>query len=487
MNFFLNNYDKNNVFKVLDSIKNFLNESESFSLSIITFKPGDILIQEDEENDSMYIIMEGIVELSKVYNYETVIKVDRLEPGDLVGLLTFWTGETAFTSAIAKTDVTAFKLTRQEFEKLSTSHPELNKLIQPLIINNLVERYRRVVDLNLKMTILRKELEKERNQLREAYLKLEQTSNRLIHQEKMATLGQLVAGVAHEINNPTSALIRSIEFIIDTIPSLFEENVKEAQVKIKLFKLGLENIFISSEELRSKMEELEKKYPNVNRSSLRLLAQMGDDGINLIEKLLKTPNEFNNIVELENLLHFYEIGISLKSVKISSERIEKIVKSLRSYSKQNHGDFELVDLRQGIEDTLLILGNKLKNFDFHINLREIPKVRCYSGEMNQVWTNIIINAIDAMGDKGILKIETGTDEKFVWVKISDSGPGIPEHLINEIFKPNFTTKTASGSFGLGLGLTISNEIVQKHGGRIEVENLKEGGACFTVYLPFGNN
>ena len=160
-----------------------------------------------------------------------------------------------------------------------------------------------------------------------------------------------------------------------------------------------------------------------------------------------------------------------------------MVRSLRSYSKQNHGEFELIDIRRGLEDTLLILGNKLKNFDFHINMRDIPKVKCHSGEINQVWTNLIINATDAMGEKGILKIECGNNKEFVWVKISDSGPGISPEVLAEIFKPNFTTKTASGSFGLGLGLTISNEIIQKHGGKIEVENGAIGGATFTVYLP----
>jgi signal transduction histidine kinase len=160
-----------------------------------------------------------------------------------------------------------------------------------------------------------------------------------------------------------------------------------------------------------------------------------------------------------------------------------MVRSLRSYSKQNHGDLELIDIRQGLEDTLLILGNKLKNFDFHINMRDIPKVKCHSGEINQVWTNLIINATDAMEESGILKIECGFDLGYVWVKISDSGPGIKPELIEEIFKPNYTTKTASGSFGLGLGLTISNEIVQKHGGKIEVENIPGGGARFTVFLP----
>ena len=471
----------------LDAIKKLVTESDSYNYTMIEFEAGDVIIDEDEENDSLYIIFEGFVELLKIYDYDREIKVDRLEPGNLVGVLTFWTGEPAFTLARAKTYVKALCLTRAQFDKLNVTHPELNKLIQPIIINNLVERYRRVVYLNLKMTVLRQEIEQERNSLKEAYQKLELTTNRMIHQEKMATLGQLVAGVAHEINNPTAALVRSIDNMEELISSIFQDNLKDVNTKAKLFEAGLYSSYLNSEEQRTRMEQLEEKYPYINRAVLRILAQINDNVIVSINGLLKSAKSDSKLREVANLLKFFEIGTSLKSLKISSERIEKMVRSLRNYSKQSHGEFELTDIRQGIEDTLLMLGNKIHNIEFLFNFVETPKVKCYSGEMNQVWTNLIVNAIEAMKGRGVIVIDTGHNSQYVWVKITDSGPGIPEKFLREVFQPNFTTKTASGSFGLGLGLTISNDIVHKHGGKIEVSNSQKGGASFIIYLPINNN
>jgi signal transduction histidine kinase len=423
----------------------------------------------------------------KASDYDREIKVDRLEPGNLVGVLTFWTGEPAFTLARAKTDVRALRLPRNQFSNLNVMHPEMNNLIEPLIVSNLVERYRRVVHLNLNMNVLRQEIEHERNSLKAAYQKLELTTNKMIHPEKMATLGQLVAGVAHEINNPTAALIRSIDNISELISLIFLDDLKDADTKAKLFKAGLQSSYLSSEEQRIRMEKMEEKYPYINRSVIRILAQIDDAVLNSLDKLLKSLKNSSKLKDIEDLLKFFEIGTSLKSLKISSERIEKIVRSLRNYSKQSHGDFELTDLRQGIEDTILILGNRIRNIEFLFNFKDIPKVKCYSGEMNQVWTNILVNAVEAMKEKGVITLENGYDANYVWIRITDSGEGIPEKFLKDVFQPNFTTKAASGSFGLGLGLAISNDIVNKHGGRIEVSNSPKGGASFIVYLPINNS
>jgi len=467
----------------LNEVKKLISESDSYNYTIVDFEAGDVIIEEEGENDSLYIIFEGFVELLKTNDYDREIKVDRLEPGNLVGVLTFWTGEPAFTLTRAKTDVKALRLTRSEFDQLYLTHPEMNKLIQPLIISNLVARYRRVVFLNLKMNVLRQEIEQERNNLKEAYKKLEQTTKKMVHQEKMATLGQLVAGVAHEINNPTAALIRSIANMKELTVSIFQDNLKDVDNKIKLFQAGLNSSYSSSEEQRTKMEQLEKKYPYINRSTIRVLAQIDDVVLDDLTKLLISAKRDSKLKELENLLKFFEVGTSLKSLKISSERIEKIVRSLRNYNKQSHGDFDLIDLKLGIEDTLLMLGNKIKDIEFLFNFSETPKVKCHSAEMNQVWTNLLVNAIDAMEGKGVIILENGYDSEYVWVRITDSGPGIPEKFLKDVFELNFTTKTASGSFGLGLGLAITNEIINKHGGKIEVSNSPKRGASFTVYLP----
>ncbi|MDZ7806021.1 MAG: ATP-binding protein [Gracilimonas sp.] len=116
-------------------------------------------------------------------------------------------------------------------------------------------------------------------------------------------------------------------------------------------------------------------------------------------------------------------------------------------------------------------------------MNEIPKTCANIGDLNQVWTNIIVNACDAMKNQGALKISTEADEENIIVRISDSGPGIPEHIIPKIFEPNFTTKNQGAEFGLGLGLAISSEIIGHAGGRIDVKNKTEGGAEFLILIP----
>jgi signal transduction histidine kinase len=131
-----------------------------------------------------------------------------------------------------------------------------------------------------------------------------------------------------------------------------------------------------------------------------------------------------------------------------------------------------------------MVANRLKDVKVVLELADLPPVRCRPGEINQVWTNVILNACDAMHDRGTLRVRTEyRGSHRVAITIADSGPGIPEEVLPKIFEPNFTTKTAGGSFGLGLGLAISNEIVRKHGGEIGFHNAPEGGAVCTVVLP----
>jgi len=184
------------------------------------------------------------------------------------------------------------------------------------------------------------------------------------------------------------------------------------------------------------------------------------------------------------LLRWFEIGVFLRNIQVSGNRIGGIVQSLRGYSRDSNTEEESADIVQGIRETLLIVGNRLKNVKVVLHLSDVLRVRCRPGEINQVWTNVILNACDAMEDKGTLSIRTEVSEgETAAVTISDSGPGVPLEVLRKIFEPNFTTKNASGSFGLGLGLAISHEIVHKYGGTISLHNAPEGGAVCTVVLP----
>jgi len=176
----------------------------------------------------------------------------------------------------------------------------------------------------------------------------------------------------------------------------------------------------------------------------------------------------------------------VRGLTLSGERVENLVHSLRNYSRKSGGVRQKVDIREGLQDTVLILGTRLRPYALVMDLPEIPQVSGDPGEINQVWMNLIVNACDAMGETGELTIRCGEDgDAWIWVAIEDRGPGVPQAMRQNIFQMNVTTKQAGAGFGLGLGLAISKGIVEKHGGRIEVADRPGGGASFRVYLPAG--
>ncbi|NJK67930.1 MAG: hypothetical protein HC941_16625 [Microcoleus sp. SU_5_3] len=281
---------------------------------------------------------------------------------------------------------------------------------------------------------------------------LQQAQAQLIHSEKMSGLGQLVAGVAHEINNP-------INFISG---NLFHTNryTQELLALVKLY---------------------QKYYP-----------QPAPEIQNEIEA-----------VELEFLIE--DLPKMLSSMTIGTERIQKIVLSLRNFSRMDESELKRVDIHQGLESTLLILDHRLQsnpeNFSIQVikEYSQLPKIECYASELNQVFMNILVNAIDALETKRI-KRDLRDGESFPYILIStklldkncvslsiyDNGSGMNETVKNRIFDPFFTTKQVGK--GTGLGMYISYQtVVQKHRGKIKCISAKNQSTEFIVELPISQN
>jgi len=259
---------------------------------------------------------------------------------------------------------------------------------------------------------------------------LKDAQGQLVQAEKMASLGQLVAGVAHELNNP-------VGFIYANFPQL-EEYVKELLALIDAL-------------LNLPMDE----------SSHRLALRQVED------------------IELDSLRK--DILDIIRSGKSGASRIKEIVSSLRSFSRLDEAELKSVLLEEGINDTLAILGHQIKNRitvvrDYRLN----HLVTCFAGQINQVFMNIIYNGIQAMGDVGTLTIGTRKENEMAVITIGDTGSGISQDIIGKIFDPFFTTKKIGE--GTGLGLSISYGIIEKHGGYIEVESEVGKGTRFTIHL-----
>jgi signal transduction histidine kinase len=186
---------------------------------------------------------------------------------------------------------------------------------------------------------------------------------------------------------------------------------------------------------------------------------------------------------LDVLCSWFTINKLIRSVGLGAGRISEIVKALKSYAYLDQAPVQNVDVHQGLEDTILILGNKLKS---GITIKReyapnLPIIQAYGSELNQVWTNLIDNAIDAMGEQGVITLRTRAQDKWVVVAVEDNGEGIPEEIQSRVFDPFFTTKPPG--VGTGLGLDISyNIVVQKHKGNINLSS-QPGKTVFEVWLP----
>ena len=192
--------------------------------------------------------------------------------------------------------------------------------------------------------------------------------------------------------------------------------------------------------------------------------------------------------ELARLEAGARLGRSLKTVESAADRVQSLVASLRAYSRGDDGRgpwIDDVDVSAGIDDALRLLSHRMGDVEIRREYQPAPGVTARPGELQQVWTNVLANALDAMGDQGRLTVLVGPGgNDTVSVRIIDDGPGIPPELNERIFAPRFTTKNGRVQFGLGLGLSISRQIVDEHGGSIAVDS-RPGHTEFRIELPTG--
>jgi len=364
------------------------------------------------------------------------------------------------------------------------------------------------VETHLAITFLQKNLQEKNEDLAQAQQSLElknqellktleelkSTQRELIESEKMAALGQLIAGVAHEINTPLGAIKSSInnianflsenlynfpEFLLSISPELRAKFMKLLPV------LDLEETVLTSREKRKIRKELKAKLEasgidNADATS-NLLVNIGiHDDIKPLLSLLEAPKGYE---VLKTASEFANLQRSTRTINTATDRAGKVVFALKTYARYDRSGKKVkAKITDGMETVLTLYQNQLKQgVEVIKNYQsDLPLIDCYPDELNQVWTNLIHNAIQAMNNKGILTIDVGLKEDNLTVSITDSGSGIPPEVLPKIFDPFFTTKPPGE--GSGLGLDIVKKIIDKHQGKIEIESIP-GKTKFTVYLP----
>ncbi|MCU0545898.1 MAG: ATP-binding protein [Oscillatoriaceae cyanobacterium Prado104] len=341
---------------------------------------------------------------------------------------------------------------------------------------------------------------KKNEELARTLQELQRTQKELVESEKMAALGQLIAGVAHEINSPLGAIRSSVQNIADFwtenlqhLPLFFQQLSGERQQDFfaLLHKLSGENDTLSSREKRQlkKIIQRQLEVENIDNadSFACTLLDIGIDNEQEIAAFLPLLKDPDSSDILHIVYQFSTLQKSTKNIITATDRAAKIVFALKNYSRYDRSGAQVqANIIDGIETVLTLYHYQIKQGVEVVRKydRDLPTVLCYPDELNQVWTNLLHNALQAMSNKGVLTIEVKQRSGSLWASITDSGEGIPPEILPRIFEPFFTTKPPGE--GSGLGLDIVQKIVEKHQGKLQVES-EPGKTTFTVELPLNNS
>lgn len=429
----------------------------------VQIKAGEYLMHEGEPGDALYLVMDGAFEVTKRSGNSEVVLAVR-GAGEVFGEMALLEQRPRSASARAVKDSILVKVSHAVFNQLLQTSPAATLAI-----------------------------------LRTVITRLHETEAMLRQNEKMASLGTLAAGLAHELNNPASAARRSSVQLRDLVSEWHRCTAELGMLGLS----GSQNELLAT--WRDKMvtrSQTPARFDPLMRSDreseLQIwLEQRQIDRAWEIAPVLvgfgwdrREIEQFSanfSMAQFAVVIRWLCVGCSiyalLDEVNKGTERISEIVKAVRSYAFLDQAPIQNIDVHEGIENTLIILRNKLKD-GIQITREyaaDLPQIEAYGSELNQVWTNLIDNAIDAMQGKGELKIKTYRTDGCVVVEITDNGPGIPAEIQLRIFEAFFTTKPPG--IGTGLGLHISYNIVQKHRGAIKVTS-RPGATTFQVRLPF---
>ena len=429
----------------------------------MSLRAGDVLIKQGEMGDSAYVVLTGEFEVQKQAG-QSLIRIDIRNPGDVVGEMALLSRTPRNATVIAKTDSEVLRIPQEAFEQLLQS------------------------STTAAITVLHWVM-----------ARLNQNESLLHQQEKMAALGTMSAGLAHELNNPAAAAQRSASQLKETQSRWLQLTHQIERAAFQENQTAWLDDFIqeASQRLGAPLQlDALEKIDRVDQLQVWLEAAGTDAAWELAPVLVNFGWESESLETLKRDLSPSLFALSvqwlgagclmmslLSEVQQTTGRISQIVHAVKSYAYLDQAPLLEVDVHEGLENTLVIMQHKLKK---GVTIRreyaaDLPRIEAYASELNQVWTNIIDNAVDAMNGKGEIKIKTYGQDGRVVVEIADNGPGIPQEIQTRIFDPFFTTKAPG--HGTGLGLHISHDIIaNRHHGQLTVES-KPGETKFRAVLP----
>ncbi|HEX3316905.1 MAG TPA: ATP-binding protein [Solirubrobacteraceae bacterium] len=429
----------------------------------IDLAKGEVLAEADREPDGVLFLLEGTARATLVHGTHTE-SVGRQEAPTWIFAIVVMTGGTVSVRMVAETDCRVALIAPDAFRRLALAEPAVHGRVMRQVT-----------------PVVRRITETEQNR------------------ERLASLGTMAAGLAHELNNPAAAARRAaaqmaeaVDVVSASLGRFVEAGVErtEAEGLVALQRDALQDASgraaVDALEVADAEEELVDRLTDLGVSEpWRLaepLAAAGVDGA-WLERLhaLAGPATEAAVAWVASTLTVRSLAAELQD---STERMSRLLAAVKSYTYMDRGDLVEVDVHEGLETTLAVLGHKLKHTEIEVRRdydRGLPKFVARGSELNQVWTNILDNAIDALGDHGTITITTRRDGDHVLVDVGDDGPGIPPDLRDRVFDSFVTTKEVGQGTGLGLA-TARRIVVDRHDGTLTFDS-RPGETVFHVRLP----
>jgi signal transduction histidine kinase len=428
----------------------------------VALKAGETYLTQGDPADAMFVILDGQLQGRGEFGGETILF--NSNPGNIVGVLPFSRMKHYTVSGRALTDSRLLRFPAALFPQLIQKMPDLTQRL----VNVMSDRIREAT-------------------------RVEQQRDRL------AGLGKLSAGLAHELNNPASAARRATSQLRNVMKKIrdasHELGARELTAAQKAEIEKLETALMQQDgpppdalTLATLEEEIDSWLRAHGQDDLwQLASDLAHKNVKpeMLERLFAIVDAGTARAALVRIAASVEIANLLNEIESSTGRISDLVLAIKEYTFMDQSPVQNIDVVKGLETTLTILHHKLKRgVTVNRDYQRVPLlVNSFGSELNQVWTNIIDNAIDAMSGKGELQVRTFRDDTCVVVEIGDNGPGIAANVLPHIFEPFYTTKGVGQ--GTGLGLDTASRIVRKHRGHIQVSS-KPGDTRFQVYLPLAD-
>ena len=416
---------------------------------------GDILLREEEENDRLYFVLEGALVGFLDYETDHPFEAFRSTIDHFVGVYSFFSETHKSYSTVLAEEPTILAFLDHSYKEHDNSGFAEHFL--PVVVD---EIYMRQL-LTQKMTI--------RNQ---------EAMRKLLQSEKMAMLGQLAAGLAHELNNAVGVIQRQAEWLANWT-ARFVGHYCDPGMELFFQKALQEGQILSSSEVRRRRKEIEEAFDLPSNLARQIAATSISN-----EEIARLEGDIRQ--KLLQYLPFFEAGLALHDMLAASGHASQVVRSVKELGVSNHQVQIRANLALTIRESTLLLKEMLKGIQLKFDLEETIVLQTNPGELIQVWVNLIKNACESLHasaqKNAAIQLNSRREGHRARITITDNGPGIPEELLPRIFQPNVTTKIEGLSFGLGLGLSIVQRIVENMGGNIEVES-QPGKTTFSVSLP----